>query len=84
MASKMQEFTKDSNVMDEAKERKFGGSVKKKHVMMDGAKTKHQRLDRPGRKRGGAIGADSSPLTTAARVTQASAHKADNDELAKG
>lgn len=83
MRGRTLEYTKEANVMDEAKERKNGGRAKK-HVMMDGSKTKHMRLDRPGRKRGGAIGADSAPLTTAARVTQGSAHKADNDELAKG
>lgn len=74
------EYTKEANVMDEAKERKNGGALK--NLDMEGMKTKHRRLDRPGRKRGGGVGADSTPLTTAARVTQASAHKADGDELA--
>jgi hypothetical protein len=77
------EYTKEANVMDEAKERKDGGKAKK-HVAMEGMKTKHRRLDRPGRKRGGGVGADSTPLTTAARATQASDHKADADELAHG
>lgn len=77
------EYTKESNVMDEAKERKFGGKAMKT-VMMEGAMTKHRRLDRPGRKRGGGVGADATPLTTAARTTQAGDHKADGDELAKG
>lgn len=31
--------------------------------------TSHKRLDRPGRKRGGAVGADSSPLTSAHNLT---------------
>jgi hypothetical protein len=74
------EYTKEANVMDEAKERKDGGKAKKT-VMMDGAMTKHRRLDRPGRKRGGGVGADKTPLTTAAKVTQAMDHKADGDEL---
>lgn len=76
------EYTKEANVMDEAKERKNGGKAMK-HVTMDAAMTKHRRLDRPGRKRGGGVGADSTPLTTAARTTQAQDHKADADELAK-
>lgn len=61
---------------------KRGGGVK--HVDGEGAKTKHRRLDRPGRKRGGGVGADMTPLTTAARTHQAGAHHADNDELAEG
>lgn len=75
------EYTKEANVMDEAKERKSGGAAKK-HLAMEGMKTKHRRLDRPGRKRGGGVGADSTPLTTAAKTTQASDHTADGDELA--
>lgn len=74
------EYTKESNVMDEAKERKNGGKAMK-HVMMDGAMTKHRRLDRPGRKRGGSVGATHHPLSSAAHVTQAGAHKAENDEM---
>jgi hypothetical protein len=70
------EYTKEANVMDEAKERKDGGKAKK-HLDMEGMKTKFRRLDRPGRKRGGGVGADSTPLTTAARVTPAGDHKAD-------
>ena len=48
-------------------ERKKGGKVKaKKHEKheMEGKKGKH-RMDRPGRKRGGAVGANTSPLSTA-------------------
>lgn len=81
--AKVLDYTADSNVTKEAMERAKGGKVKK-HVAMDGFKTKNMRLDRPGRKRGGGVGADSTPLTTAARTTQGSAHSADNDELAKG
>lgn len=73
------EYTKEANVMDEAKERKSGGKAMKT-VAMEGAMTKHRRLDRPGRKRGGGVGADKTPLTTAATTTQAGAHKADGDD----
>jgi hypothetical protein len=55
---------------DKGDERKHGGKVKRAkggHVMhMDGKKSKH-RMDRPGRKRGGAVGADRSPLSSAHR-----------------
>ena len=47
----------------ERKEKKRGGHVAK----MEGKGAKH-RLDRPGRKRGGGVGSDSSPLTSAART----------------
>ena len=50
-------------------ERKRGGKVGKK-VHMDGHKSKH-RMDRPGRKRGGAVGADRSPLSTAHKAKSA-------------
>lgn len=73
------EYTKEANVMDEAKERKRGGALKS--MDMEGAKTKFRRMDRPGRKRGGGVGADKTPLTTAAKVTQAVDHKADGDEM---
>jgi hypothetical protein len=61
----------DSNVKKEADERKDGGRVKKKKEMgkVDGKKSK-MRLDRPGRKSGGRVGADSSPLSSAARVSE--------------
>lgn len=51
-------------VFKEAKERKRGGRAMK----MEGAAAK-MRLDRPGRKTGGRVGADKSPLSTAARTT---------------
>lgn len=58
-----------SNVVKEADERKKGGPVKaKKSVNMHGAKAK-MRLDRPGRKSGGRVGADKSPLSSAARTS---------------
>lgn len=54
-------------------EKKHGGSVKKKHHRKDGGKViglmtgggVRPRLDRPGRKRGGAVGSDRSPLSSA-------------------
>lgn len=65
----------NKDVIDEAKEdkdgdetgfeRKKGGKVKaKKKHEMEGKEGK-KRLDRPGRKRGGAVGANTSPLSTA-------------------
>jgi hypothetical protein len=48
------------------KEKKKGGRVKRARggMAMHGHSPKH-RMDRPGRKRGGAVGADRSPLSTA-------------------
>lgn len=58
-----------SNVVKEANERKRGGRVRKKEVgKVEGAKAR-MRLDRPGRKTGGRVGADSAPLSSAARTT---------------
>lgn len=49
-------------VLDEAKdERKKGGKVMGK---MDGPMSRH-RLDKPGRKTGGRVGADKAPLSSA-------------------
>ena len=50
-----------SNVIKEAKKRKRGGAVA-------GTATP-ARLDRPGRKSGGRVGADTSPLTHAAHTS---------------
>ncbi|MBN9433994.1 MAG: hypothetical protein J0I45_16305 [Bosea sp.] len=58
----------ESNVVKEAKERKHGGPVEKKGEKIEGGKTR-MRLDRPGRKMGGRVGADAAPLSSAARVT---------------
>lgn len=52
-----------SEVLKEAKERKFGGRLK-----AEGAPAKMQ-LGRPGRKRGGRVGADKAPLSSAATVS---------------
>ncbi len=65
-----------SNVVKEARKRKRGGKVKEVgHV--EGKKSK-MRLDRPGRKTGGRVGADKSPLSTAARVTEADDHETED------
>jgi hypothetical protein len=61
---------------------KAGGRAKKQ-VDGEGVKTRHRRMDRPGRKRGGGVGADMTPLSTAARTNQGGSHQADNDELAE-
>lgn len=59
------------DVFKEADERKKGGRVKHKHVgKMDGEKPKH-RMDRPGRKAGGRVGANKAPLSTAHSSTSA-------------
>jgi len=58
-----------SDVEKEAEKRKRGGKVHKREPMhVEGAKGGH-RLDRPGRKRGGAVGADSRPMTSAHNLT---------------
>lgn len=51
--------------------RKSGGRVHHGSMPMhvDGKAPKHHRMDRPGRKRGGGIGSDTSPMTAAARLT---------------
>jgi hypothetical protein len=64
-------YTADSNVKKEAEERKDGGRVKKKKEgeKVEGKMTK-MRLDRPGRKSGGRVGADSGPLSSAAKTDE--------------
>ncbi len=68
-----------SNVEKEAEEKARGGRAKKKkgESMVEG-KEKKMRLDRPGRKTGGRVGADKAPLTTAANIRPASEHKAED------
>ncbi|OYV98522.1 MAG: hypothetical protein B7Z68_00730 [Acidobacteria bacterium 21-70-11] len=53
-----------SHAKDERKERKTGGRVE-----TTSGEAAKRRLDRPGRKRGGGVGSDASPLTSAARIT---------------
>jgi hypothetical protein len=67
----------DSNVVKEAKERKKGGKVG--DGMPIKGKKAAMRLDRPGRKSGGRVGADSSPLSSAAKTTNAPDHTANDD-----
>ena len=49
--------------------RKRGGKAMKAPIMLEGAAPKHHRLDRPGRKSGGAVGADSAPMSQASRLS---------------
>ncbi len=56
-----------SNVVKAALKRKRGGAVK--DCGPDGKMSK-MRLDRPGRKTGGRIGADTAPLSSAARLSK--------------
>ena len=74
-----------SNVIKEAEEKKSGGRAGKNKGgraarasggSVEGAPSR-PRLDRPGRKRGGRAGADTAPLTSASKVTNASGHKSD-------
>lgn len=70
---KVDSYTATPNkVEEEAEERKKGGKVhrKKGGAMhhMEGKEAMH-RMDRPGRKRGGSVGADMHPLSSAAKET---------------
>ena len=64
----------DSTVVKAARSRSSPGIIRgmkrggKVPTMIEGTQPMHHRLDRPGRKRGGAVGADMKPLTTAARL----------------
>jgi hypothetical protein len=70
----------DSNVMKEAHERKRGGRVH--HGEGDGAKERHDRKGRArggkahhpgghkGRARGGSVGADKHPLSSASKIKE--------------
>lgn len=57
-------------VFKEAKERKFGGRATKSLGSIGGGAAR-MHLGRPGRKTGGRVGADKSPLSSAATVTSA-------------
>lgn len=60
------------DVFKEAESRKKGGKVKPKGAMKaDGHKAKH-RMDRPGRRSGGRVGADKAPLSSAHGTTSPS------------
>src|SRR5690242_3653913 len=68
-----EEAEDDEDGAETGHERKRGGKVKKKHHRATGGKVLglmtgggvKARLDRPGRKSGGAVGANRSPLSTA-------------------
>ena len=60
----LKEADDDKDGDETGHERKKGGRVKKEKHEMEGKHAKH-RMDRPGRKRGGAVGANTSPLSTA-------------------
>ena len=59
--------------------RKHGGKVHHGNAPMhvSGKAPAHHRMDRPGRKRGGGVGADTSPMTAANKLT---APKGDSDQ----
>jgi len=48
--------------------RKRGGRTKTP-MMVEGEAPKHHKMDRAGRRMGGAVGADKSPLTSAAKLS---------------
>lgn len=56
------------NVFKEAAERKRGGKVKKHHGKPEGDMAKH-RMDRPRRARGGCVGSDKTPFSSAHRTS---------------
>jgi len=63
----LEEAHEDKDGEETGHERKRGGKVKKakkERHEMEGKEPK-KRMDRPGRKRGGAVGANTSPLSTA-------------------
>lgn len=68
-----------SNVAKEAEEKKKGGAVKRKHGGEVEGRMSKKRLDKPGRKRGGGVGADLTPLSTASREKQAEGHKVEDE-----
>lgn len=57
-------------VLAEIKERKKGGRVTKEAGKVAGHLSRHK-LDRPGRKRGGRVGADMNPLSSAHKTSGA-------------
>ena len=67
-----------SNVEEEAEEKASGGRAKKKAGGAVEGKMMKKRLDRPGRKQGGRVGANKTPLSTAATIRSASEHNAED------
>lgn len=84
---KVQKYTPENNVEAESEERKKGGRVKKPERKHGGRmKEEHRvegkmakmRLDRPGRKSGGRVGADKSPLSSAHTASPVKEHRTDD------
>jgi hypothetical protein len=78
-----------SEVEKEAEEKAAGGRTKRASggrtgLKVGGAAMHGKRHDRPGRKRGGAAGADMHPLTTASKVTNAHGHDATEGNAEEG
>ena len=67
---------KGSEVEKEAEEKSRGGRAKRAKGGHVEGMHKRMRLDKPGRKRGGGVGSDMRPLTTAAKVKPAQDHDA--------
>ncbi len=73
----LEEAKDDKDGEETGHERKHGGRMKKKEKRKTGGKVLglmtgggvRPRLDRPGRKSGGAVGANTSPLSTAHRIS---------------
>lgn len=70
------ETEKEAEGEEDKNEKKRGGRAKRAHGGHVVGDMKKKRLDRPGRKRGGKIGADTAPLTSAAKIRNASEHDA--------
>ena len=77
-SAKTQRYTYQSNVEDEAEEKKRGGRVKKAAGgKVEGDKPK-DRLDRPKRASGGRVGSDKSPFSSAHVVSGVKDHSTDS------
>lgn len=70
IAHKNQRYTYESNVNDEAEERKRGGRTKKKAARVHGEAAEHHAGRMP-RKSGGRAGSNMNPLSSAAKGTPA-------------
>jgi hypothetical protein len=87
-SKKEMSYSGDNNVEKEAKERKKGGKVEKKDCYKHGGKVKEEHrvegkmakmhMGRPGRKSGGRVGSDKSPLTSAANASAVVGHSTDD------
>jgi hypothetical protein len=62
----------------EGDERKRGGKVKKKHGMHAEGKKPHHRMDRPKRARGGKVGSDRNPFSSAHHASKGSEPSVDD------